>query len=151
MLIVMPTASSILTKRYGHGPLSRDLFLGRVSIAFMAVGTLLLALAPVPAMFIPALLISSCGAGFPVLCRALLNAVVEPHTVGTLNTTISTVESLVGLLSAPVMGWLFSAGLDLGGMWMGMPFMVTTGLCLGVLVVVFGFRIPAGIAQAHGG
>lgn len=147
----MPLASNALTKRFGRGPLARDLFLARASIVFATVGTLLVSLAPVPHLFIPALIIYSCGVGFPVLVRALLNAVVEPHTVATLNTTISTVEALMGLLSAPAMGWLLSKGMDLGGMWMGMPYMVAAGLAAAVLVVAFFFRLPAGVAQAHEG
>lgn len=146
MLVILPTASSVLTKRYKLHTLTRDLFLTRASIAFAAVGATIVAFASAPWLFVSALVIYSIGDGFSVLCRALLSAVVEPHTLGTLNTTISTVESLMGLVSAPAVGWLFSKGLDLGGMWMGMPYMVTAALCVGVLAATFAFRIPSGLA-----
>lgn len=149
LLVILPTASTILTKRYRMGPLNRDLFLARASIVFATVGCACVSFAAVPQLFIAALVINSFGNGFTALCRALLNAVVEPHTVGTLNTTVAFMETLMGCTSSPAMGWLFSESLDLGGVWMGLPYMVTTVFATITLVIVFAFRIPKGVPQAQ--
>ncbi|KAH7126377.1 COP9 signalosome complex subunit 2 [Dactylonectria estremocensis] len=121
LLVILPLASLLIEKRYNYGPLHRDLFLSRVSISFLAVGVLLMTFAAAPWLFITSLVIASLGNGFAALCRALLNAVVEPHTLATLNTTISLSEMLIALISGPATGWLLSKGMDLGGAWQGLP------------------------------
>lgn len=105
--------------------------------------------AGVPWLFITSLVTTSLGNGFSALCRALLNAVVEPHTVATLNTTISLAEMLMALASGPAMGWLLSEGMELGGAWQGLPFLVLTVLSIGITAAVFTFKIPTGVAQAR--
>ncbi|KAF7546054.1 hypothetical protein G7Z17_g8707 [Cylindrodendrum hubeiense] len=147
LLIILPLASVLITKRYNYGPLQRDLFLSRISSLFLVSGVLLMTVAAAPWLFVTSLVITSLGNGFSTLCRALLNAVVEPHTVATLNTTISLVEMLIALISGPAMGWLLSEGMDLGGAWQGLPFLVLTALAIGMTAAVFVFKIPTGVAQ----
>ncbi|OTA06959.1 hypothetical protein A9Z42_0077860 [Trichoderma parareesei] len=148
LLVVLPVSSAVLTKRFGFGPLSRDLFLARASIVVFIMGSILTALADVPWLFICSMVISNLGWGFTTLCRALLNAVVEPHTIATLNTTMSTMETLMGFIGSPVMGWLLSRGLELGGMWMGLPYIATTALGFGVMVAIYAVRIPTGSSHS---
>ncbi|PWI68291.1 hypothetical protein PCL_02060 [Purpureocillium lilacinum] len=149
LLVILPLASSYLTKRYGYDALRRDLYLSRVSVVLVVTGGFMLAFAAVPWLLVSSLIVTSMGIGFTMLCRALLNAVVEPHTVATLNTTISTMETLMGLVGAPALGWLMSRGMELGGPWLGLPYLVTAICSALVLVAVFAFRIPAGFAQAQ--
>ncbi|KAK7433333.1 hypothetical protein QQZ08_000272 [Neonectria magnoliae] len=151
LLVVLPIASTLVTKRYRYSPMRRDLFLSRVSVLFLAVGVLLMAFAGVPWMFVTSLVIASMGNAFNTLCRALVNAVVEPHTVATLNTTISLAEMIIAVISGPAVGWLMSQGMHLGGAWQGLPFLVMTFLAVVISVAMFAFRIPAGVAQAHEG
>lgn len=121
--------------------MKRDLFLARASIVVFIAGSLLTALAGVPWLFLIAMVITNIGVGVTSLCRALLNAVVEPHTVATLNTTMSTMETLVGFLGAPVMGWLLSRGMELGGVWMGLPYLATTLLGIAVMAALAFVRV----------
>ncbi|KAH0495992.1 hypothetical protein TgHK011_009513 [Trichoderma gracile] len=148
LLVVLPVSSAILTKRFGFGPLSRDLLLARASIVVFIIGSILTALADVPWLFICSMVISHLGWGVTTLCRALLNAVVEPHTIATLNTTMSTVETLMGFIGSPVMGWLLSRGMELGGMWMGLPYIATAALGFGVMVALHAVRISNGESQS---
>lgn len=104
-----------------------------------------------PWLFIISLVMTSFGHGFSALCRAVLNAVVEPHTIATLNTTITLTEMIMGLVAAPATSWLFSRGMDLGGAWMGLPFLVTAVLTIVVSAMMFAVRVPHGVAQAHSG
>ncbi|CAM1506121.1 Fc.00g057620.m01.CDS01 [Cosmosporella sp. VM-42] len=149
LLVILPMSSKLISKFSKLGPMQRDLQLTRVSMIFTTVGCLFMALAGTSWLFITSIIIYSLGNGFIPLCRALLNSVVEPHTVATLNTTIALIELLMGLVSGPAMGWLLSRGLDLGGAWLGLPFLVSTGLAVCITVAVSAFRIPTGVAQAH--
>lgn len=141
LLVLLPISSSILSKRFRFDSISRDLFLARASIVVFIAGSLLTALAGVPWLLICAMVVTNIGVGVSSLCRALLNAVVEPHTVATLNTTMSTMETLVGFLGAPVMGWLLSRGMELGGVWMGLPYLATTLLGVGVMTALVFVRL----------
>ncbi|ODA83166.1 hypothetical protein RJ55_01677 [Drechmeria coniospora] len=147
LLFMLPMASSLLTKRFGYDVLRRDLLLARISVLFLVVGSFSLAFAAVPWLFISSLVTTSLGVGFIALCRALLNAIVEPHTIATLNTTISTLETLVGLVGAPALGWLLGRGIELGGPWFGLPFLVTAICSAFVLVAVIAFKVPNDFAR----
>ncbi|KAJ6782320.1 hypothetical protein PWT90_08643 [Aphanocladium album] len=94
LLILLPIASSILTKFYNYSPLRRDLLLSRLIIVPAAIGLTITAIAARPQLFVTGLAISSTVDGFVPLVRALLNAVVEPHTIATLNTAVCLVETL---------------------------------------------------------
>ncbi|CAJ0545207.1 Ff.00g086800.m01.CDS01 [Fusarium sp. VM40] len=151
-LVILPVTSDLLNKsrRYKSHPIARDLLLSRIAIIIMAVGCLLMGLAGTPWLFVISLITVSLGNSFVALSRALINALVEPHTIATLNTTVSLIEVTMGL-SAPAMGWLLARGMELGGGWMGLPFLVNCGFAALTAVMLFMVRIPHGVAQAHEG
>lgn len=148
LLVFLPAGSWVLVHKRGLGPLERDLLLARISLMFVIGGNFLTAFAPTAWLFISALVVTSLGAGFSTLSRALLNAVVEPHTVATLNTTMAMMEGIMALVSSPFLGWLLSKGLEVGGVWMGLPYLACAGLATvaGILIAVF--RLPRGFVQA---
>ncbi|OWT43035.1 MFS transporter [Pochonia chlamydosporia 170] len=148
LLVLLPAGSWILVKKRGLDPLNRDLMLMRASLIFVIAGNFLTAFAPTVWLFIISLIVTSLGTGFTTLCRALLNAVVEPHTVATLNTTVSMMETIMGLVSSPVLGWLLSKGLELGGVWMGLPYLVCAILAALTGALILAFKLPVGFAQA---
>ncbi|RDA95411.1 hypothetical protein CP533_3437 [Ophiocordyceps camponoti-saundersi (nom. inval.)] len=147
LLVILPSVSHMLIKRCTYDTLHRDLFLSRVSAAIIVVGGLILAFAPVPWLLVSSLVISSFGAGFVVLLRALLNALVEPHAAATVNTTISVVETLFNLVGAPALGWLLSSGLEAGGPWLGLPFLVSACCSALAFLALLNFRLPAKTPQ----
>jgi MFS family permease len=152
-LIILPVTSDSLNKsrRYKSRPIARDLLLARISITFMTAGLFLMGVAETPWLFIISLITVSIGNSFVALSRALLNALVEPHTIATLNTTVSVVEVIMGL-TAPAMSWFLAKGIDLGDSWMGLPFLVTGVLAVATTVMLFAVKLPSsGIAQAHEG
>ncbi|KAL6825282.1 major facilitator superfamily domain-containing protein [Trichoderma camerunense] len=151
LLVVLPVASNILTTYFHYNAIRRDLLLARISIVVFIIGSTLTAVAGVPWLFICSMVITNLGMGIGTLCRALLNAVVEPHTIATLNTTMSTMETLMGFIGSPVMGWLLSRGMELGGFWMGLPYLATTLLGVCVMMAIYLVRIPSGFAQGSRG
>ncbi|OAA36648.1 MFS transporter [Metarhizium rileyi] len=142
LLLLLPAASRVLVNKRRVGPLGRDLILARISLLFLIAGSFLTAFAPTAWLFITALITTSLGAGFSTLCRALLNALVEPHTVATLNTTVSMMETAMGLISSPVLGWFLSKGIELGGVWTGLPYLVCAALAAITGAMMLVFRLP---------
>ncbi|KAM3524283.1 hypothetical protein MY4038_007824 [Beauveria bassiana] len=146
LMVVLPATAWALDRR-GRSPLQRDLFLARVSAVFAFLGTTLIAFAPVGWLCMLALVIYSFASGFSPLFRSILSIIVEPHTIGALNTVIATIESIMGLISAPTLAWLFNRGMDLGGVWIGLPFMFTALLAALSTLGVFAFKLPFSFAQ----
>ncbi|KAF4455609.1 hypothetical protein F53441_2133 [Fusarium austroafricanum] len=152
-LIILPVTSDFLNKsrRYKSRPVARDLLLTRITITIMAIGCFIMGVASVPWLFIVSLITVSVGNSFVALSRALINALVEPHTIATLNTTISLIEVIMGL-TAPAMSWLLGRGIEMGGQWMGLPFMVTSAMAMATAIMLFIVKLPtSGVAQAHEG
>ncbi|KAF1733307.1 hypothetical protein CRV24_007206 [Beauveria bassiana] len=147
LMVVLPATAWALDRR-GRSPLQRDLFLARVSAVFAFLGTTLIAFAPVGWLCMLALVIYSFASGFSPLFRSILSIIVEPHTIGALNTVIATIESIMGLISAPTLAWLFNRGMDLGGVWIGLPFMFTALLATLSTLGVFAFKLPFSFAQS---
>ncbi|KXH42552.1 ATP synthase F0 [Colletotrichum nymphaeae SA-01] len=130
LLAILPALSWLITKRTGVHPLVRDLWLTRMSGILLAVGCFMVAIAFAPWFLITALIIFSMGTVYTNICRAILNAVVEPHTIGTLNTAITWVEQVSLLVSAPVISGLLKAGNSAGGIWLGLPYMAATVMAI---------------------
>jgi hypothetical protein len=84
----------------------------------------------------------SLGTGYNSLCRALMNAIVEPHTIATLNTCVSVLEMICMLIAAPALSALLRAGINIGGMWAGLPYVAASLAAVGACVIVFTFRLP---------
>jgi len=84
----------------------------------------------------------SAGSGFPVLIRSLLNALVEPHHVGILNTLIGFLEVAGLMVASPTLAAAMRGGLNMGGAWVGLPFMVSVLLFVVASAIVFAFRLP---------
>lgn len=149
LLILIPLISSWLVRRFNLHPVSRDLVLARGFIILVTIGSLMAAFANnVPAL-VGAVAIASVGSGFGTICRALLTSIVEPQSVATLNTSMAFVENLAGLFGIPLFGWLQGKGVEYGGLWMGLPYMAVTVGAAMVTMIVFMFRVPDGIIDAH--
>lgn len=160
LLVILPGLSWLITKRTGVHPLIRDLWLTRMAGVLLAIGCFMVAIAFAPwflimGMFPPshmppgpsadtwlALVIFSMGCCYTNICRAVLNAVVEPHTIGTLNTAIAWVEQVSLLVSAPVISALLRAGGEAGGVWVGLPYMAASVMAIGGTLIVFLYRLP---------
>ncbi|KAH6957907.1 major facilitator superfamily domain-containing protein [Ilyonectria sp. MPI-CAGE-AT-0026] len=149
LLVFLPLVSRLVTKRFGWEVLTRDLYLSRGSILFITAGNVLTAVAAAPWFLVISVIVLSLGNGFQPQLRALLAGIVEPHTLATLNTAIATVETLIGLVGVPALGWLLSKGINLGGVWMGLPFVMTSFCAVLAAMAIFMFKIPRGIAQAE--
>ncbi|KAH7166369.1 major facilitator superfamily domain-containing protein [Dactylonectria macrodidyma] len=150
LLVLLPLLSIFITKRYQLEILTRDLYLSRGSILFITAGNMFTAVAAAPWMLVISLIVLSLGNGFQPQLRALLAGIVEPHTLATLNTTIATCETLIGLVTVPALGWLLSKGIDLGGVLMGLPFAMTSVFAVLASVAMFTFKLPRGVSQADG-
>jgi hypothetical protein len=84
----------------------------------------------------------SLGGGYNVLVRSLLTSIVEASHVGTLYNTIAVTETIGMLFAGPLLSSSFRSGLDLGGAWIGLPFIVAGGFFATAMVIVLSVRLP---------
>ncbi|KAI5202050.1 MFS general substrate transporter [Aureobasidium subglaciale] len=112
-----------LLAKAGMSGQKRDLLLARGSACLMFIGWSAIGLAPNAVFFTISLMIATIGNGFPVFLRSFLTGLVAPNKVAELYTIIGVVDNLGLMLGGPLLAWLFERGMQLGGTFIGLPFM----------------------------
>lgn len=142
LTVMLPAMSTFFLHTLGMSPLAKDLWLARWSCVLLILADLLIAFSNTPALFAAGLVLLAGGCGLPPLLRSLLNALVEPHHVGTLNTLLAFMDTLGLMTAAPVFSQALRRGIEMGGGWIGLPFVVAaciTAVATGILWV---YRLP---------
>lgn len=88
------------------------------------------------------MIVFAAGGGLVALVRSLMNALVEQHHIGTLNTLVSLVETVGLMIAGPTLSQALSIGIDMGGPWIGLPFLCASMLFVVVTAIVWVFRLP---------
>ncbi|KAM0463489.1 hypothetical protein ACHAO4_000204 [Trichoderma viride] len=140
LLVVLPAITWIINRRLHLDILTRDLYFARGSIICVVIGNALTVVSGTPWMLAISLIALGFGNGLLPQVRAILASQVEAHALATVNTAIASVETMVGLVGTPALGWLLSKGIALGGFWMGLPYLATTGCAIASAVAIFMFR-----------
>ena len=81
------------------------------------------------------------GAGYMSAVRSLVTSFVHTKQVSQLYAIIAMIETIASLISSPVISKAFGWGLELGGIWSGLAYIVTAGM-----VLIFG--IPVWVVYA---
>ncbi|EXV03388.1 MFS transporter [Metarhizium robertsii] len=123
VLLVIPGLSKLLVSGVvvkGFSAGEKDRILAQASAFSLAAGFLLLAGTTMP-IVISGLIIKTLGAGLPSLCRSLAAYHTSAENTSKLQTVIGITETMGLLVAAPGLAWMFSIGMKLGGVWMGLP------------------------------
>jgi len=142
LLVLLPAASWVLISRRGLSAMEKDLSLARWSGVVQVVGSVVIAAAGNGVMYAIGLVWFAAGAGMTSVVRSLLNALVEEHHVGTVNSLIGFMEMIGVAAASPMIAESLKLGLKLGGPWVGLPF-ITAAVFFGVATVIVSmFRLP---------
>ncbi|TEA19380.1 Efflux pump ustT [Colletotrichum sidae] len=148
IIAILPSLSKLLLSPKAPRALSfensnkRDLFLARTSATMLLIGSLCLALSPTLSAFTGGLALLSLGSGWGSYARSLCALYVDSAHRAQLYTIMSLVET-VGMISVqPVLAGLFSWGMDLGGFWIGLPYLGCASFCAAALGLLFLVRLP---------
>ena len=162
MIAILPAVSLFCLKVLKMSPMSKDLWLSRWSGVLLIIGALFIAFAASPFLMaigefichgsilpvacsncsMTGLIFMSAGSGYASLLRSLLNSLVEPHHVATVNTLIGFIDTVGLMVISPVLSQALRTGVNLGGAWIGLPFMVASLLFIVSTGVVFAFKLP---------
>ncbi len=143
LMAVLPAISWVLISRLHMSGVAKDLVLARASSIILILGSLVIALAWNGYVLAFGLVVLSFGGGLNSLIRSLANALVEEHHVGILNTLIGLMDQLALVIAGPLLSMTLSAGFDMGGIWVGLPFFCSALMFCVATAVTFLFRMPA--------
>ncbi|KAF9891653.1 hypothetical protein FE257_003665 [Aspergillus nanangensis] len=139
-LIVLPAISRYLLRTMKTA--RKDLQLARASIIFLTLGTLGIGLSPSLAGLIPSILVQTAGSGFVYLTRSLITTLVEREETARLYTIIEVLQSVGNVIASLAITTVFQIGLELGGMWIGLAWMMTSTAFAVVGVTIWLFKLP---------
>ncbi|KAF9876942.1 major facilitator superfamily transporter [Colletotrichum karsti] len=120
----------------------RDLFLARVSSIALLMGSLSMSASPTVGSFIGGLAILSLGTGWGSYVRSVSSVFVDPAHRTRLFSIISLVETAGQTYAQPMLAWLFSIGMKMGGLWIGLPYLGVAAFCLLALILLLLVRLP---------
>jgi MFS family permease len=135
LLILVPLLSKLLLW-LKMNPAMKDLRLSQGSGLLLTVGSIIMFLAPVPAILILGLVIFALGSTFHLTARSLVTSLVVSDHVATLYSAIAVVTSGGMLVAGPLLANTYRWGMQLGENWIGLPFLVAASLYLLALLAI---------------
>ncbi|KAJ6017225.1 hypothetical protein N7451_000604 [Penicillium sp. IBT 35674x] len=120
----------------------KDLYLARASIICLTLGTLGIGLSPTIGTLIPSMIIQTSGSGFVFLTRSIITTLVERDETARLYTVIEVLQSMGNVVASVSITTVFQLGLRLGGVWVGLAWMMTSTLFCMVAAAIWAFRLP---------
>ncbi|GFF44705.1 inner membrane transport protein YajR [Aspergillus udagawae] len=139
-LFILPALSRHLLRSMHTS--KKDLQLARVSIVCLCLGTLGIGLSPSIATLVPSLLVQTAGSGFLYLIRSLITTMVKQEETARLFTIIEVLQAVGNVIASLSITTVFQLGLELGGSWIGLAWMMTSTAFALVGAAVWCFRPP---------
>ncbi|MCJ1309860.1 hypothetical protein MMC25_003521 [Agyrium rufum] len=127
---ILPSSSSSSTAKTKESTTTtppatkKDILFIRVCAIFAAASYLIISLAPNIPLLLLGITINVLSSGMGGSTRALLTSYVRPNEVARLYTGLAIVETASIMLAGPIFATIFNEGLELGGVWMGLPWFV---------------------------
>jgi MFS family permease len=148
--VVLPGFNYVLLD-YFRLPLQRaDVWLARGSIILFALSFFIMGVAYKPALLLLGLIVYNLGTGHTPAIRSIAIHVIGGQTSPNISKLISLLaitESIGFMISGPLVNKLFNWGMDMGPLWLGLPFLGTSVLYGILTVVIFGIDVKDGDVQ----
>ncbi|KAE8320124.1 major facilitator superfamily domain-containing protein [Aspergillus transmontanensis] len=125
---LIPALKRLFTKIWRSRQTQSDKYITLISGLCLALGSFIIFLAPSPGVLILGQIISSIGFAFAVTAHSLLTAMVDPRHLGLANTGVTATNSVGHMAGGPLLASIFQWGLQMGGFWVGTPFLFTAVL-----------------------
>ncbi|KAM0739785.1 hypothetical protein ACQRIT_004969 [Beauveria bassiana] len=125
---VIPHLVRFFTKQRGLVQWQADKYVTLISGVCLAVGSVLIFLSADPLGLVLGQTLIALGFSFTVTARSFLTAMVEPRFMSLLYSGVTSVTYAGLIVGGPVFSTVFEWGLKLGGIWVGLPFLVAAVL-----------------------
>ena len=114
----------------------REISVAKLSMLCGILGSVILCFANTRILFFVAYIVISGNVGFLDAIRGYFRAQMRTEDLGKLYSMVMMVSTLATILSAPAWSAIYALGYDWGGMWVGLPFLVSSGVMGLILLVV---------------
>lgn len=139
-LFILPGISKYVLRSFRTS--QKNLYLARASVLCLCLGTLGIGFSPNITSFILSMIVQASGAGFLFLTRALLTVLVKREETARLFTIMELLQSVGNVIASLSITKVFQIGLELGGAWIGLAWMMTSTAFALVGVSIWMFRLP---------
>ncbi|KAI1803184.1 MFS general substrate transporter [Daldinia bambusicola] len=138
-LVVQPTTPKLL--RVANEK-DRDLILARWSYLIYAIGSFILGISPSLPVFIIGLVIMSLGSGSASFIKSIATSHTDVEHRSRLFSIMALLDIGSNVWTTPALAGLFSLGMKLGGMWIGLPYLGVSVSCIMMLILALFVRTP---------
>jgi hypothetical protein len=139
MVVAVPLASYLLLKRYT--PLTKDIYISRVGVLSLVLGSFGVGLAPTSALFILALAIYKVEICYtPAVISLIASVAGAGGDTSLLYQCVAFMRCTGAIVAGPLLAEAMRAGLRLGGGWIGLAFIVAGVLQVFAACVVFSVK-----------
>lgn len=143
ILASLPRLSQwLMSPRVGFTSFRKDLFLTRVSTLLLIFGAIIEGCSHSIAFFLFGLFINTFGAADSPLARATISHYVPVEFTSRLYALIGMAEVLGSFIAGPVLAYFFNKGLELKGIWIGLPWFYIACICFVCWVALMWVRPP---------
>jgi MFS family permease len=149
--IGIPALSTLLLWRLKLHEIAKDKRIAQISGFFLVLGTSIIFAVGSWTIIILGQVSYSMGLAFSVPARSIVISMVEKRHLAALYTTISVLLYSGMLTGGPLFAGAFSWGLHLGGLWIGMPYLISCGCFALALLAVSTAPAPGRVPRAVGG
>ncbi|KEQ86794.1 MFS general substrate transporter [Aureobasidium pullulans EXF-150] len=140
LLMVLPKISTLLSNRTSAE--RSDFLIVQGSVWLLFVGSILMALAARPALFIIGVILLGSGWGFYSALRSLAASLVLPNRIGVVNTSIGLSQSVGTMIAGPLFATAFRYSTGLIGVWQGLCYLVAATLFLSAACTIYFVQLP---------
>ncbi|KAI1478669.1 MFS general substrate transporter [Daldinia eschscholtzii] len=138
-LVVQPTTPRFLRVANEKG---RDLILARWSYFIYAVGSFILGVSPSLPLFITGLIIMSLGSGSASFIKSIATSHTDVEHRSRLFSIMALLDIGSNIWATPALAGLFTLGMRLGGVWVGLPYLGVSISCILMLILALFVRAP---------
>ncbi|KAK2594401.1 hypothetical protein QQS21_007907 [Conoideocrella luteorostrata] len=124
IVVLIPCISRYLISKRGFRQSQTDKYITVISGLWLLVGSIFIFLSGSPLVLILGQISFAFGLAFPVTARSFLTTMVDQRHLSLLYTSITAAEYGGVMIGGPLLAGAFQWGLNLGGFWVGMPFLV---------------------------
>ncbi|ORY56601.1 major facilitator superfamily domain-containing protein [Pseudomassariella vexata] len=135
---LLPQVIAYLTTKRHIPPQLIDYQVVRASLCILALGALLMGLAPSMYMLVPAVLLFASGYGTRVAVLSIVSSWTTDNVRARVFSIAQLLENTGRMASDPMLLRIFAASIPLGGFWQGLPFFVAAS-CFGAGALAWRF------------
>lgn len=123
-LLIAPRLIPWIQQRFAVGQETTDLWVVRASLILLVTGAVFLSSAASPSMIAVAVAVFASGFGLRVSLLSFATSLAEKHMQSRFYGVIQVMENAGYLIAAPILQAVWAQGLESGGPWLMLPFIV---------------------------